>query len=117
MLSSPPLPKKWPERLAQRWPLGKRIFAANTAVDGSVPGPGDTAPASNGMCTAANAGDQGVLAAQALCASQLVFPCPSAPDASYPRPAAQFPLPPVPPNLPSMPDPCVGVPANPWCPR
>ena len=70
---------------------------------------------SNGMCTQANAGDEGVLAAQALCDSQLVFPCPGAPGATYPRPASQFSLPPAPTNLPGMPDPCAGVPRNPWC--
>jgi hypothetical protein len=94
-------------------------FAGDSVPDGTDPAGIETNLAyqpSNGMCTQANSGDQTVLAAQALCASQLVFPCPSAPGASYPRPAPQFPLPPVPSSLPSMPNPCAGVPSNPWCP-
>jgi hypothetical protein len=94
-------------------------FSGDSVPDGTDPAGIETSPAyqpSNGMCTQGNAGDQGVLAAEALCATQLVFPCPSAPDANYPRPDPQFPLPPVPSNLPTMPDPCTGVPANPWCP-
>jgi hypothetical protein len=71
----------------------------------------------NGMCQQANAGDQTVLAAQLACASQIVGPCPNVPNGtSYPRPAPIFPLPPVPSTLASMPDPCSGVPKNPWCP-
>jgi hypothetical protein len=34
---------------------------------------------------------------------------------NYPRPAPSFPLP-MPAAQPTMPDPCAGVPANPWCP-
>jgi hypothetical protein len=39
--------------------------------------------------------------------------CP--PGAHYPR-RAQVVMHPLPPNLATMPDPCAGVPANPWCP-
>ncbi|TMK42580.1 MAG: hypothetical protein E6G56_00565 [Actinobacteria bacterium] len=94
-------------------------FSHDSVPDGTDPADIETNPAyqpSSGMCTTANSGDQGVLAAQALCDSQLAFPCPSAPGATYPRPTAQFSLPPVPAGLPSMPNPCAGVPANPWCP-
>ena len=94
-------------------------FSGDSVPDGTDPSGIETSAAyqpSGGMCTSANSGDQGVLAAEVLCDTQLVFPCPGLPGASYPRPAARFPLPPVPANLPSMPDPCAGVPRNPWCP-
>jgi hypothetical protein len=94
-------------------------FSHDSVPDGTDPSDIETNPSyqpSNGTCTNPNSGDQAVLAAQAECASQLVGPCPSLPGANYPRPAPQFPLPPVPTNLPSMPNPCSGVPSNPWCP-
>jgi hypothetical protein len=55
------------------------------------------------------------LVTEAECAAQLFAPCPPLPGLSYPRPAASFPLP-MPPAQPSMPNPCAGVPADPWCP-
>lgn len=64
-----------------------------------VPSPGNPDPA---------------LVVQAECAAQLFAACPSAPGLNYPRPAASFPLP-MPAPQPTMPDPCAGVPANPWC--
>ena len=48
LLSSPPLPKKWPERLAQRWPIGKRILAVNTAVDAADELKRDRVPTAHG---------------------------------------------------------------------
>ena len=93
-------------------------FSGDTVPDGTDPATIETNPLyqpAAGMCTTANAGDEGVLAAEALCAGQLVAPCPTLPAATYPRPAAQFSLPPLPANLATMPDPCAGVPANPWC--
>jgi len=93
-------------------------FSNDTVPDGTDPASIETNPLyqpSSGMCTSANSGDQGVLAAEVLCASQLVAPCPTLPEATYPRPDAQFSLPPVPSNLPTMPNPCAGVPSNPWC--
>jgi hypothetical protein len=94
-------------------------FSGDSVPDGTDPSGIETNPVyqpSNGMCTQANSGDQTVLAAQLACATQIAAPCPSAPGATYPRPAPQFPLPPVPSNLPSMANPCAGVPTNPWCP-
>jgi hypothetical protein len=93
-------------------------FSGDSVPDGTDPPGIETLPIyqpSGGMCRSANAGDQTVLAAEVLCASQLVAPCPDPPGANYPRPAAQVPLPPVPSSLPSMPEPCAGVPKNPWC--
>ncbi|HWG63823.1 MAG TPA: hypothetical protein VG253_19210 [Streptosporangiaceae bacterium] len=52
---------------------------------------------------------------EAECAAQLLASCPSLPGLNYPRPAPTFPLP-MPPAQPTMPNPCAGVPANPWCP-
>jgi len=57
----------------------------------------------------------GPLAAEALCATQLLAPCPTLPGANYPRPDPTFALPAIPPQ-PGMPNPCAGVPRNPWCP-
>ena len=48
-------------------------FSGDSVPDGTDPAGIETNPAyqpSNGMCTNTNSGDQGVLAAQALCASQ-----------------------------------------------
>jgi len=66
-------------------------------------------------CGRPNGGDMGPLAAQAECATQLLAPCPKAPGAKYPRPT-KVRLLGVPRHLPTMPDPCIGAPANPWCP-
>jgi len=57
-----------------------------------------------------------ILSLQLVCNSQELGPCPSIidPIAKYPRTTVVqlMPLP----QQPSMPDPCVGVPRNPWCP-
>ena len=53
------------------------------------------------------------LAAQAICDTQLFGPCPAMPGMEYPR-VTKVVLQPLP-KLQSMPDPCLGVPANPWC--
>lgn len=93
-------------------------FTRDSVPDGTDPAGIETNPSyqpSGGNCTKANSGDQGVLAAEVLCASQLVGPCPNLPNANYPRPAPQFSLPPAPSNLAGMSDPCAGVPTNPWC--
>jgi hypothetical protein len=55
------------------------------------------------------------LGAQVACDSQLLGPCPATTVANYPR-RTTVQLMPLP-AQPSMPDPCVGVPANPWCPN
>jgi hypothetical protein len=55
-----------------------------------------------------------ILSLEVACDSQFLGPCPSTVITNYPRQTAvnMMGLPP----LPSMPDPCLGVPANPWCP-
>lgn len=93
--------------------------------------PGNPYQPVNMMCTTANAGDMGVLAGEVLCATQLLAPCPTlntlcafnptlpciaqVPCAAicYPRPTP-FTLH-MPPAQTTMPNPCAGVPANPYC--
>jgi hypothetical protein len=55
-----------------------------------------------------------VLLAQVACATQAFFSCPSTVVANYPRltHVVMAPLP----TQQTMPDPCNGVPTNPWCP-
>jgi hypothetical protein len=69
----------------------------------------------HGICGQPNSGEPvgSVLAAQAICDSQLVAPCPSVPGEEYPR-SSEVKLMALPPQ-PTMPNPCSGVPANAWC--
>jgi hypothetical protein len=55
----------------------------------------------------------GLLLAEVGCATQAFFTCPALPLANYPR-ATQVVMPPMPAQQ-TMPNPCAGVPANPWC--
>ena len=55
-----------------------------------------------------------VLAAQLNCAGGILASCPNAPGATYPRTTTVTLT--MPPAQPTMPNPCAGVPANPWCP-
>ena len=66
-------------------------------------------------CGAAHAGAQlgSTLTAQVICATEVFGPCASKPGSAYPR-REKIDLPALTPQ-PSMPDPCAGVPANPWC--
>ena len=54
-----------------------------------------------------------VLLAQVSCATQAFFNCPSTVVAHYPR-TTQVVMAPLPAQA-TMPNPCAGVPANPWC--
>jgi hypothetical protein len=70
----------------------------------------------NGVCGIPSAG-QGIisiLSLQVACNAQFFGPCPETKFTDYPRPTAvqMMALPPQP----SMPNPCLGVPRNPWCP-
>jgi hypothetical protein len=69
----------------------------------------------NATCGVAAAGAAVVstLATQAICASEIFAPCPPKPGMSYPR-VTTVALPRLAPQ-PTMPNPCAGVPANPWC--
>jgi hypothetical protein len=55
-----------------------------------------------------------LLLAQVACATQALFSCPSNTLANYPR-ATHVVMAPLPAQR-TMPNPCLGVPANPWCP-
>jgi hypothetical protein len=90
----------------------QNCFAGNHAPDGSAPANLEqTQPTCGVTTTAANTG--GDLFAQVLCDTGL-GPCPA--GATYPKPNGAVILKPLPRSLPTMPDPCAGVPANPWCP-
>ena len=71
----------------------------------------------HGTCSEKDIGGESLaspLAAQATCDSQLLAECPGAPGVSYPREETKMmPLP----KEPSMPNPCIGVPFNAWCPK
>ncbi len=69
----------------------------------------------HGTCGQANTGESAssVLGAEATCDSQLLAKCPSFPGGEYPR-TTEVKMMPLPAQKP-MTNPCVGVPANPWC--
>lgn len=91
----------------------KNCYAGNSDPAGLTSDPSNIeSPAVDGPpCDQPGPGDSGPLAVQLLCAAGLA-PCP--PGSSYPQPTAvqmlglsrQTP----------MPDPCAGLPRNPWCP-
>jgi hypothetical protein len=89
-------------------------FHGHTDPDGVTSDPPDIQGPPWNPCGQPNGGDEGPLVGEALCATQLIFPCPQNPAADYPRPT-QVKLRPIP-HQASMPNPCVSVPANPWCP-
>lgn len=63
----------------------------------------------------ANAGNPNpLLAAQLNCAGGILATCPNLPGATYPRTSSVVLH--LPPRQTTMPNPCVGVPVNPWCP-
>ncbi|MFL6238951.1 MAG: hypothetical protein ACJ735_05595 [Actinomycetes bacterium] len=64
-----------------------------------------------------NGGDVTLQTIEALCATALLFQCPQVEDPpviNYPQTTGVTLH--MPPAQPTMPDPCAGVPANPWCP-
>ena len=65
-----------------------------------------------GTCGVAGGGDTGLLFAQVACAALNICPA----GGAYPQPTGVRLLP-IPRAEPSMPDPCEGVPANPFCER
>ncbi len=90
----------------------QNCFAGNVAPSGGVPADLEqTQPTCGAPTAAANTG--GPLLAQVLCDTGFGS-CPA--GAHYP-PATTVVMHPLPGNLPTMPDPCQGVPANPWCPN
>jgi hypothetical protein len=89
----------------------RNCFAGNTAPNGSAP-PGleVSQPTCGPVTTAADTG--GPLEAQVLCDTGFGS-CPA--GATYPKHTGVV-MHPLPAGLPTMPDPCSGVPANAWCP-
>ena len=85
--------------------------------NGNTDPAGVTATPASGhsKCGAAGAGraSPARLAQQVLCATALLGPCPPTPGMTYPQ-ATQVVMPPLRKQK-TMPNPCAGVPANPWC--
>jgi len=91
----------------------QNCFRANSAPDGSAPKNLEKTQTKCGVKTkAGNTG--GNLFTQVLCDTGLSS-CPK--GAHYPKPNGKVVLKPLPIGLPTMPNPCQGVPANPWCPK
>jgi len=87
-------------------------FAGNTDPRGLSSDPANIQSSPFHPCGQANGSTGAAAEAQLACALKLGR-CP--PGTKYPRPARRFTLR-LPPRQPTMPDPCAGVPANPWCP-
>ena len=89
----------------------QNCFAGNSAPNGSAP-PNleQTQPTCGKITTSANTG--GPLLGQVLCDTGFGS-CPA--GATYPQHTGVV-MHPLPQGLPTMPDPCAGVPANAWCP-
>jgi hypothetical protein len=90
----------------------QNCYSGNVAPDGSHPSNLEATQQVCGVTTTAGK-TGGSLLGQVLCDTRLAG-CP--PGANYPTPNGTVVLQPVPQNLPTMPNPCAGVPANPWCP-
>lgn len=93
-------------------------FSANTDTGGPLTSSPANLEASNPSCgPVAPGADQNLtFVLQSLCDTQVFgpgTPCPA--GASYPR-RKKVVMQPLPKGLATMPDPCRGVPANPWCP-
>ena len=86
------------------------------AGQGSVSSEPPAIQQTHGTCGTTNSGDPltSPLGAEVACATQFLAACPKAPGATYPRQTGVklLPLP----KEASMPNPCKGVPSNPWCP-
>ena len=90
----------------------QNCFAGNKAPDGSAPSNLEkTQPKCGAKTKAARPG--GNLLTQVLCDTGLA-PCPS--GAHYPKPNGKVVLTPLPHGLPTMPNPCAGVPGQPVVP-
>jgi hypothetical protein len=88
----------------------QNCFANNTAPDGSYPANLETSQKTCGPMT--TAAQEGALLAQVACDTG-TLPCGT--GMNYPKITTNVVMRPLPSNLPSMPDPCNGVPSNPWC--
>ena len=91
--------------------LPSNCYADNTAPPGSAPANLEQLQPTCGVTTTTTNGDN-TLVAQVECDSRLA-PCPA--GANYP-PQTGVQLAALPKGLPTMADPCAGVPSNAWCP-
>ena len=90
----------------------RNCFAGNSDPAGSAPANLEQGqPACDGAAAAIDTGN--TLLGQVLCDTGFGA-CP--PGSKYPQFTAVV-MHPLPSKLPSMPNPCAGVPSNPWCPR
>jgi hypothetical protein len=91
----------------------QNCFAGNRAPQGSAPSNLEKIqPACGGTTKSNNTG--GALFPQVLCDTGFGA---CTPGMHYPKVTGKVVLKPLPSGLPTMPDPCAGAPANPWCPR
>ena len=89
-------------------------FRRNTDPAGLTSDPPAIQSAPYNPCGQPNGGVDPALLGNALCGTQLLFPCPSnTPGAGYPH-ASKVVLH-MPPRQPTMPNPCRDVPPNRWC--
>ena len=93
-------------------------YKGNTDTSGTVTSSPSNLQQTNSNCgqTATTPDSNATFTNQVLCDSQIVAGSPCV-DATYPRRTnvVMHPLPPAS-QLPTMPNPCAGVPTNPWCP-
>ena len=96
--------------------IPQNCFAGNTAPDGSTPSDLEAKHSACGpLTTSANFSlTPGTLGGELLCNTNIAGPGFCAPTDHYPR-AGIVTMHPLPSNLPTMPNPCVGVPDNAWC--
>jgi hypothetical protein len=96
--------------------IPQNCFSGNTMPDGSDPANLQTTNAVCGPLTTSSdfSITPGTLSGEVLCNSGLLGSGFCLPTDNYPRPTAVT-THPLPSNLPTMPNPCAGVPANAWC--
>lgn len=96
--------------------IPQNCFSGNVMPDGTSPADVQTTNAVCGPLTASSnfSLTKGTLAAEVLCNTGLLGSGYCLPTDTYPRATVVTPQA-LPSNLPSMPNPCIGVPANAWC--
>jgi hypothetical protein len=103
-------------------PKNGNCFHGNTDTSGTLTSDPPQIQTLYGTCGTPNAGWIGPSFAQLVCASPGALPvipqCPAVPVVeTYPQTVVtQTTILPIPFDQPTMPDPCHGVPSNPWCP-
>jgi hypothetical protein len=90
----------------------RNCFFNNIDSAGLTSDPANIETVDGPPCTDPGTGDDGVLAGELVCASGLAGQCPI-PGASYPQ-QTQVQMIPLPAQA-TMPNPCTGVPDDPWC--